>query len=274
MKLRKILALVLAVLMVCTVFAACGNDDASSTASGESSTAETSSTAEESETSEDTSSEATTSETATDGEGVTLNIRLGMEPTSMNTLNSTYSNEFSLINHMYDKLYMLDENDVPQLSAAETVDISDDQLVYTFHLREDGMWSNGDPVTAGDFAFAWQQALNPAVAADYAYFLYFIKNAEAYYNYQGYAADPEAWEEANAELEEPQDPPAEVKWEDVGIKVIDDLTLEVTLENPIPYAPFMFAFGTLAPINQAFYEECGQDLYNSDAEYFCTNGPT
>ena len=272
MKLRKILALVLAVLMVCTVFAACGNDDASSTASGESSTAETSSTAEESETSEDASSEATTSETGTDGEGVTLNIRAGMEPTSMNTLNSTYSLEFSLINHMYDKLYMLDENDVPQLSAAETVDISDDQLVYTFHLREDGMWSNGDPVTANDFAFAWQQALNPAVAADYAYFLYFIKNAEAYYNYQGYAADPEAWEEANAELEEPQDPPAEVNWEDVGVKVLDDMTLEVTLENPIPYAPFMFAFGTLAPINQAFYEECGQDLYNSDAEYFCTNG--
>ena len=59
------------------------------------------------------------------------------------------------------------------------MDISDDQLVYTFHLREDGMWSNGDPVTAGDFAFAWQQALNPDVAADYAYFLFFIKNAEA-----------------------------------------------------------------------------------------------
>lgn len=270
MKLRKILALVLAVLMVCTALSACGNDTTSSAASGESSTSETSSAADE--TSSDVSSEATTSETATDGDGVTLNIRLGMEPTSMNTLNSTYSNEFSLINHMYDKLYMLDENDVPQLSAAETVDISDDQLVYTFHLREDGMWSNGDPVTAGDFAFAWQQALNPDVAADYAYFLYFIKNAEAYYNYQGYAADPEAWEEANAELEEPQDPPAEVNWEDVGIKVIDDLTLEVTLDHPTVYAPFMFAFGTMAPINQAFYEECGQDLYNSDAEYFCTNG--
>lgn len=270
MKLRKILALVLAVLMVCTALSACGNDTTSSAASGESSTSETSSAADE--TSSDVSSEATTSETATDGDGVTLNIRLGMEPTSMNTLNSTYSNEFSLINHMYDKLYMLDENDVPQLSAAETVDISDDQLVYTFHLREDGMWSNGDPVTAGDFAFAWQQALNPDVAADYAYFLYFIKNAEAYYNYQGYAADPEAWEEANAELEEPQDPPAEVNWEDVGVKVIDDLTLEVTLDHPTVYAPFMFAFGTMAPVNQAFYEECGQDLYNSDAEYFCTNG--
>src|SRR5699024_8038700 len=56
------------------------------------------------------------------------------------------------------------------------------------------------------------------------------------------------------------------------VKVLYDMTLEVTLENPIPYAPFMFAFGTLAPINPAFYEECGQDLYNSDAEYFCTNG--
>ena len=50
------------------------------------------------------------------------------------------------------------------------------------------------------------------------------------------------------------------------------MTLEVTLDHPTVYAPFMFAFGTMAPINQAFYEECGQDEYNSDAEYFCTNG--
>lgn len=245
---RKIIALVLALMLVVTCFAACGDNGTSSTSS-DASTSSAASGDESSEASDTESSEAESSEgeETSSGDVSELNIRIGMEPTSMNTLNSTYSNEFSLINHMYDKLYMLDENDTPQPSAAETVDISDDQLVYTFHLREDGMWSNGDPVTAGDFAFAWQQALNPEVAADYAYFLFFIKNAEAYLN-------------------------GEVEWDEVGVKVIDDLTLEVTLEHPTAYAPFMFAFGTLAPINQEFYEECGQDLYNSDPEYFCTNG--
>ena len=245
---RKIIALVLALMLVVTCFAACGDNGTSSTSS-DASTSSAASGDESSEASDTESSEAESSEgeETSSGDVSELNIRIGMEPTSMNTLNSTYSNEFSLINHMYDKLYMLDENDTPQPSAAETVDVSDDQLVYTFHLREDGMWSNGDPVTAGDFAFAWQQALNPEVAADYAYFLFFIKNAEPYLN-------------------------GEVEWDEVGVKVIDDLTLEVTLEHPTAYAPFMFAFGTLAPINQEFYEECGQDLYNSDPEYFCTNG--
>ena len=119
------------------------------------------------------------------------------------------------------------------------------------------MWSNGDPVTANDFAFAWQQALTPLWPPTTPTSCTSSRTLRRTTTTRATAADPEAWEEANAELEEPQDPPAEVKWEDVGVKVLDDMTLEVTLENPIPYAPFMFAFGTLAPINQAFYEECG-----------------
>ena len=68
------------------------------------------------------------------------------------------------------------------LGAKRTFFTKDDETVYTFHLREDGVWTNGDPVTANDFAFAWQQALNPDVASDYAYMLFFIKNAEPYLN--------------------------------------------------------------------------------------------
>ena len=136
---------------------------------------------------------------------------------------------------------------MPQPAGAETVEISDDKLVYTFHLREDATWSNGDPVVATDYEFAWQQALNPEVASDYAYMLYFIHNAEPYLN-------------------------GEVVWSEVGVKVIDDYTLEVTLDNPLPYATDLFAFRTLAPINQKFYEEVGADKYATDAEYFCCNG--
>ena len=237
MKFRKILAMVMALALLCATFAACGDTSGTSSSAGTSSTASDSG----------DSSAAEEGETATGGSGGTLNMRNTMEPTSLNTLLATYAYDITPINAMIECLYRDDENDVPQPAGAETVDISDDKLVYTFHLREDATWSNGDPVVATDYEFAWQQALNPEVASDYAYMLYFIHNAEPYFN-------------------------GEVEWSEVGVKVIDDYTLEVTLDNPLPYATDLFAFPTLAPINQKFYEEVGADKYATDAEYFCCNG--
>ena len=218
MKFRKILAMVMALALLCATFTACGDTSGTSSSAGTSSTASDSG----------DSSAAEEGETATGGSGGTLNMRNTMEPTSLNTLLATYAYDFTPINAMIECLYRDDENDVPQPAGAETVDISDDKLVYTFHLREDATWSNGDPVVATDYEFAWQQALNPEVASDYAYMLYFIHNAEPYFN-------------------------GEVEWSEVGVKVIDDYTLEVTLDNPLPYATDLFAFPTLAPINQKFY---------------------
>lgn len=237
MKFRKILAMVMALALLCATFAACGDTSGTSSGAGTSSAASDSG----------DSSAAEEGETATGGSGGTLNMRNTMEPTSLNTLLATYAYDFTPINAMIECLYRDDENDVPQPAGAETVDISDDKLVYTFHLREDATWSNGDPVVATDYEFAWQQALNPEVASDYAYMLYFIHNAEPYFN-------------------------GEVEWSEVGVKVIDEYTLEVTLDNPLPYATDLFAFPTLAPINQKFYEEVGADKYATDAEYFCCNG--
>jgi oligopeptide transport system substrate-binding protein len=115
--------------------------------------------------------------------------------------------------------------------------------VYTFTLR-DSKWSNGDPVTAKDFAFAWMRVLDPKTASGSAYKYYPIKNARAFF--QGNA-----------------------KAEDVGIKVIDDKTLEVTLENPTPY------FLTLAtfyyPVNQKVVE--GNADWAKKPESIVTNGP-
>lgn len=237
MKFRKILAMVMALALLCATFAACGDTSGTSSSAGTSSAASDSG----------DSSAAEEGETATGGSGGTLNMRNTMEPTSLNTLLATYAYDFTPINAMIECLYRDDENDVPQPAGAETVDISDDKLVYTFHLREDATWSNGDPVVATDYEFAWQQALNPKVASDYAYMLYFIHNAQPYFN-------------------------GEVEWSEVGVKVIDEYTLEVTLDNPLPYATDLFAFPTLAPINQKFYEEVGADKYATDAEYFCCNG--
>ena len=254
MKLKKVLALVLSAALVVSAFAGCGGNSSSSTASTESSTAsESSAESTESTASGDSTPAASGDATATFtpktvDAAKTISLNAGMEPTGLNTLTSTYSIEFALFKHMYENLVTLDDDDNTVPGAAESWDYDEDTLTYTFHLRKDGVWTNGDPVTAKDFEFAWSQALNPDVASDYAYFLYFIKNAEKYFN-------------------------GEVAWDEVGVKVVDDYTLEVTLEQPTPYALFLFSFGTLAPINQRFYEAVGADLYSTEAQYFCTNGP-
>lgn len=252
MKLKKVLALVLSAALVVSAFAGCGGN--SSKTSTESTTAsESSAESTESTASGDSTPAASGDATAiftpkTVDAAKTISLNAGMEPTGLNTLTSTYSIEFALFKHMYENLVTLDDDDNTVPGAAESWDYDEDTLTYTFHLRKDGVWTNGDPVTAKDFEFAWSQALNPDVASDYAYFLYFIKNAEKYFN-------------------------GEVAWDEVGVKVVDDYTLEVTMEQPTPYALFLFSFGTLAPINQRFYEAVGADLYSTEAQYFCTNGP-
>lgn len=254
MKLKKVLALVLSAALVVSAFAGCGGKSSSSTTSTESIAAsESSAESTESTASGDSTPAASGDATAiftpkTVDAAKTISLNAGMEPTGLNTLTSTYVIEFSLFKHMYENLVTLDDDDNTVPGAAESWDYDEDTLTYTFHLRKDGVWTNGDPVTAKDFEFAWSQALNPDVASDYAYFLYFIKNAEKYFN-------------------------GEVAWDEVGVKVVDDYTLEVTMEQPTPYALFLFSFGTLAPINQRFYEAVGADLYSTEAQYFCTNGP-
>lgn len=254
MKLKKVLALVLSAALVVSAFAGCGGNSFSSTTSTESIAAsESSAESTESTASGDSTPAASGDATAiftpkTVDAAKTISLNAGMEPTGLNTLTSTYAIEFSLFKHMYENLVTLDDDDNTVPGAAESWDYDEDTLTYTFHLRKDGVWTNGDPVTAKDFEFAWSQALNPDVASDYAYFLYFIKNAEKYFN-------------------------GEVAWDEVGVKVVDDYTLEVTMEQPTPYALFLFSFGTLAPINQRFYEAVGADLYSTEAQYFCTNGP-
>lgn len=254
MKLKKVLALVLSAALVVSAFAGCGGKSSSSTTSTESIAAsESSAESTESTASGDSTPAASGDATAiftpkTVDAAKTISLNAGMEPTGLNTLTSTYAIEFSLFEHMYENLVTLDDDDNTVPGAAESWDYDEDTLTYTFHLRKDGVWTNGDPVTAKDFEFAWSQALNPDVASDYAYFLYFIKNAEKYFN-------------------------GEVAWDEVGVKVVDDYTLEVTMEQPTSYALFLFSFGTLAPINQRFYEAVGADLYSTEAQYFCTNGP-
>ncbi|GHC69763.1 peptide ABC transporter substrate-binding protein [Limoniibacter endophyticus] len=117
--------------------------------------------------------------------------------------------------------------------AAESWEISEDGLVYTFKLREDGKWSNGEPVTAEDFVFTFQRIQDPATAAPYANMHYIIKNAEKLNK-------------------------GEVDKAELGVKAIDERTLEITLNEPTPYFLGLLTHQTGLPVNKKSVEEHGE----------------
>lgn len=135
--------------------------------------------------------------------------------------------EFFVAMQLFEGLVSYDpETLAPRPGVAESWDISPDGITYTFHLRRNAKWTNGDPVTARDFAFAWERVLNPETGSEYAYQLYkYIKNGEAYN--QGKLKD----------------------FSQVGIKVIDDYTIQTILDHPTAYWLDIVAFHTLMPVN-------------------------
>ncbi|MDD3244015.1 MAG: peptide ABC transporter substrate-binding protein [Eubacteriales bacterium] len=175
-----------------------------------------------------------------------VTFNLGSEPPKMNSLLATDTNSFTLFRHLLEGLTTLDPQNLVQPGMAESWDVSDDKLTYTFHLR-DAKWSNGDAVTANDFKFAWMTVLNPDTAAGYNYMRYVIKGAQEYNTKKGTA-------------------------EDVGIEVVDEKTLKVTLAAPTPYFLDLCAFGTFMPLNETFYKQYG-DQYATEASNMLYNGP-
>lgn len=131
----------------------------------------------------------------------------------------------------------------PVPGVAERWEVSADGTVYTFHLRKNAKWSDGRTVTARDFHASWRRALEPKTAATYAYMLYPIKNAEAF-NKQG-AENPDGTKR-----------PA-VSFDTVGVEVVDDFTLRVTLERPCAYFLDLMAFETAMPVPVALIEQHG-----------------
>ncbi|PFG07044.1 peptide ABC transporter substrate-binding protein [Bacillus sp. es.034] len=176
-----------------------------------------------------------------------LNLLESSEIPSMDSTLATDSVSFKVMNNVFEGLYRLGENDAPELGmAAEEPQVSEDGKTYTFKIR-DAKWSNGDPVTANDFVYAWQKALNPDTGAEYAYIMYDIKNAA----------------KVNA---------GEVPVEELGVKATDDKTLEVQLETAVPYFKALLSFATFYPQNQKFVESQG-DKYGLEADTVVYNGP-
>jgi oligopeptide transport system substrate-binding protein len=129
---------------------------------------------------------------------------------------------------------------------AERWAVSEDGLVYTFYLRK-ARWSNKDEVTADDFVYSWERVLNPGTASDYAYQLYYLKNARDYNS--GKIKD----------------------FNQVGVQALDKLTLQVTLEKPTIYFLELTSFDTLMPVNKRCIEEHGNQWTRPGK--IVTNGP-
>jgi len=188
-----------------------------------------------------------------------LNINLGEEPPQMDPQKSTDTVSFILLNATLEGLVRLDPkgNVVKGSGLAADWTVSPDGLKYTFKLR-DAKWGSGNPITAQDFEFAWKRALDPRTASEYAYQLYYIKGGEALNSIDVKAPD------AEAKIKKAMD--------ELGVKAIDDKTLEVTLEKPTPYFLSLTSFITYLPIEKKFYEQVG-DKYGSDADKLSYSGP-
>ena len=119
---------------------------------------------------------------------------------------------------------------------AESWDESEDGLTYTFHLRKDAKWSDGEPITAADFEYSWKRLVNPETASPYAFIGDCLKNGQAI-------------EQGNMDVEE------------LGVKAVDDTTLEVTLEHPTSYfLSLIGSSGQYAPLRQDIVEKYGTDF--------------
>lgn len=173
---------------------------------------------------------------------------------TMDTVLAEGSTSFTYINNVGEGLYRLDQEGkaVPALAEGDPT-TNEDKTVYTFKLR-DSKWSNGEPVTAQDFVFAWQRAIDPKTASPYGPYMMNgkIKGAQEITNA---AADKKDYD-----------------LNTLGVVAKDDKTLEVTLEKAFPFAADLFAFPTFYPQNEKFVTEKG-DQYASNAENMIYNGP-
>ncbi|ACT04438.1 peptide ABC transporter substrate-binding protein [Paenibacillus sp. JDR-2] len=183
-------------------------------------------------------------------EGSVFRMNLATEPPSLDPAQVQDQVSATVVNGLFEGLTLKNEKGEVEPAVAKEWKISDDGKTYTFTIRDDAKWSNGDPVTAGDFEYAWKRALDPNLkpaASAYAYQLYYIKNAEAYNT----AADG-------------------VTADDVGVKAVDDHTLQVELNAPTPYFLGLMSFTVFYPVHKSVKEN---EQWATDVSTLVSNGP-
>lgn len=154
---------------------------------------------------------------------------------------------FNILNNIDEGLVRLGKNSKVEPGIAEKTTVSKDGKTYTFNLRKNAKWSNGDPVTAQDFVYSWQRTLNPKTASEYGYLFSGIKNAD--------------------KIQKSQAPVSSL-----GIKANGKYKLTVNLEKQIPYFKLLMGFPVFYPQNQKAVEKAGSN-YGTAAKYTVYNGP-
>ncbi|MCJ1764108.1 peptide ABC transporter substrate-binding protein [Mammaliicoccus sciuri] len=178
----------------------------------------------------------------------TLDLQINGDIPTMDSAMATDGLSFDMFFQTMEGLYTLDKDDkaIPAVAKGDPK-ITNDGKKWTVKLRDDAKWSNGDPVTAHDFVFAWRKVVDPDTASEYAYILYDIKNAE----------------EINSGDKKP---------EELGVKAVDDHTLEFELTKSLPYYKELLSFGTFMPQNEKFVKKQG-DKYGTTVKTTLYNGP-
>lgn len=174
-----------------------------------------------------------------------INLSFASEIPTMDVAKATDGESMNVMRNVFEGLYAMGEDNKPIPGVAESVDVSLDKTKYTFHLR-DSKWSNGTPVTAKDFVFAWQRAVSPDTAAEYAFLFFDIQNAK--------------------QISQKQLP-----IDQLGVKALDDKTLEVQLDRPVPYFLNLTTFSTFLPINEDYLKSQG-DKYGLETNHLIYNG--
>ena len=171
------------------------------------------------------------------------------EPGSLDPAIAKGTHESFVIYQAFEGLMRYDENDELVPGQAESYEVSEDGMTYTFKLRDGLKWSNGDPLTAKDFEYAWKRVIDPELASEYSFQITtYVKGAEEYFNGEG-------------------------SIDDVGIKALDDKTLEVQLKAPTPYFLDITAFYTLLPVNEKVVSENPDWAKDPQGTEFVSNGP-
>ncbi|MFQ5697810.1 MAG: peptide ABC transporter substrate-binding protein [Myxococcota bacterium] len=164
----------------------------------------------------------------------TLRVNLGTEPPTLDWTRATDGVSIRVIDQIMRGLTRLGPDLRPEPDLARSWEIGAEGRVYTFHLRRDVRWTDGRPLEAGDFVYAWRRLLDPATAAEYAYFLFPVRGARAF----------------NAR--ETRDPAS------VGVRALDRYTLQVELEAPLVYFPSITTFMVTFPARRDVIERYGE----------------
>jgi oligopeptide transport system substrate-binding protein len=182
-----------------------------------------------------------------------ITVNWGTEPPSLDPGLATDTTSSSILLNIMDPLVRLDEDLNPVPAAAESFETSKDGLTVTFKLRDDLKWTNGDPVTAQDFIYSWKRTVSPELGADYAYQFYGIVGAQEYNS-----CDPK------------KDDCAALA-DKMGVKAVDDKTLEITLTTPQPWFLQQMAHHSFLAVNKKAVDQFGDKW--TEAANIVTNGP-